>query len=256
MRRNVASSSSPRARRSARRSTACARSGRRRPRFVPTTTGRRRARRSGTRASMSALISSIVVGIEPAAQVQEPGFGEEVRDVVVVVVGGEGAVQVERRAVAVVGTSIGAARVHRPGVDRASAAPPTSRGSRRGRRAACRAVPPVRNVIGVLRSLTTSATSSSVSRTTAAASTLAIDGERVAGERERPLARGCDDGERFDPSSRAPRAAKLAIRRDHRGQLLVEELPRVDCCDVVVRAGPEVQRDHRQVVARLRRTRP
>ena len=38
---------------------------------------------------MSAEISSMIVGVEPAAQVQEAGLGEERRDVVVIVVGRE-----------------------------------------------------------------------------------------------------------------------------------------------------------------------
>ena len=65
---------------------------------------------------MSVLIAAICSGIEPAAEVQEPGFGEEVRDVGVVVLGAERAVEVERCAVAIAEVDV-AAGVHRAGVD-------------------------------------------------------------------------------------------------------------------------------------------
>ena len=54
------------------------------------------------------------------------------------------------------------------------------------------------------------------------------DGERVAGQRERPLARGCDDGERLTPELARAGAAYCALRRDELRELLVEELARVD----------------------------
>ena len=65
-----------------------------------------------------------LLGIEPPAQVQEAGFGEEVRDLGVVVLGAERSVEVERCAVAIAEVDV-AAGVHRAGVDeRAQHDPP------------------------------------------------------------------------------------------------------------------------------------
>ena len=73
---------------------------------------------------MSAEISFIAAGVEPAAQVQEAGLGQERRDVVVRVFRCERTGQVERRPVAILERHR-AARVHRPFVDqRAQDHPP------------------------------------------------------------------------------------------------------------------------------------
>ena len=79
-----------------------------------------------------------LLGIEPAAQVQEPGLGEEVRDLGVVVVGAERAMEVERCAVTIAEVDV-AAGVHRPGVDERAQHDPPVEEVRRGCRAACRA---------------------------------------------------------------------------------------------------------------------
>ena len=103
---------------------------------------------------------------------------------------------------------------------------PTNRGSRRGSRA-MRNVPPVRNVIGVLRSLTTSASSSSASWTTAAPPLPRTNTEHVAVECQRPLARRRLEREGLDAEFTRARKHQRRPLADQGRQLVVEERPRV-----------------------------
>ena len=91
--------------------------------------------------------------LEPAREVQAAGLGEVLRDLVVGVVGGERAVEVERRAVSVRGTSIDpAVCAGRPSISERS----TTHQSRKlpwSPRSTCWPADATR-VIGVMRSLT------------------------------------------------------------------------------------------------------
>ena len=145
--------------------------------------------------------------IEPAAQVEEAGFGEKVRDVGVVVVGSERAVQVERVTVAVAEVDR-PARVHaaRPSISERSTTHQSRKSPRLPRTMS--SVPPVKNVIGVLRSLTTSATSASESRTSPAPPSPSRSDRRPSSSCIVHEPCGVVNVNGSTPSSSAPRAAR------------------------------------------------
>ena len=155
---------------------------------------------------MSAEISCIDAGVEPAAQVQEPGLGEERRDVVVVVVGRERAGEVERRPVAILERHR-AARVHRPVVDqRAQHHPPVEEVAEVAARHPQRAAGEERHRrlqvvddIGDVGVGELDARDAVVARPHAQSRLV---------ERERPRARRRDDGERLDTRARAHPASR------------------------------------------------
>jgi hypothetical protein len=97
---------------------------------------------------MSALIAAMSSASEPAPEVQEPGFPEEVGEIGVVVFRPERAVQIERRAGAVVEV---APRVctGRASMSERNTTHQSRKLPRLPRNMSSR--PPVRNVIGVLR---------------------------------------------------------------------------------------------------------
>ena len=108
--------------------------------------------------------------------------------------------------------------------------------------------PPVRNVIGVLRSLTTSATSASLNRTAATPSAPGsiVNVSPASASVHSP--EGVTNENGATPSSRAPGTREVRVLGDELRELLLEERTGVDRGDVVVGAGPEIERDHREVV--------
>ena len=105
--------------------------------------------------------------------------------------------------------------------------------------------PPVRNVIGVFRSLTMSATSSSVSRTTAAPSSSARTTMLSPSMPSVHVPEGVTKVNGATTELARTGHDVLAPRRDELRELLREELARVDGEDVIVGTGAEVERNHR-----------
>ena len=163
------------------------------------------------------------VGIEPAAEVHEAGFGEEVRDVGVVVVGAERPVQIERRARAVAELEAPGGVRARPSISERSTTHQSRKSPRLPR--AMSSVPAVTKVIGVLRSLTMSATSASDNRTHAAPVSPRETVSASPSSASVHAPDGVSNVKGSTPSSRAPGSARSARSAARAGQLVVEERP-------------------------------
>ena len=188
------------------------------------------------------------LGIEPALQMSEAGLGDEVRDVGVVGVGRERAVQIEGcaetigeldAARGVRGAPVDERSQHHPPVEEVAQVAPRDR-ERTGGHVRHRSLEVVDDVGDIV-----------VGQAHAGGTRVAgRHRERVAVERERPAATRRLDRERLDAELTSTRERERGALVDEPGELRFEERSGRDRPDVVVGSGAEVERDQRDLQAR------